>query len=195
MGAWNKNCYSEDRVRVEVNPKVVANFLADQNNGLAPLPVQFTNTSSNAYFFVWDFGELSSGSIDKDPSYVYKEDGRFKVTMIASDSLGCSDTVFAQITVNSLDVLFTPNAFTPNGDGLNDVFAPTYNPNRFEFLEMKIFNRWGVVIHETRMPGGEWWNGKINGNPEPAGIFTYAISARDKKGRSYELNGTVTLLR
>ena len=195
LGAWNKNCYSEDRVRVEVNPKVVANFLTDQNNGLAPFPVQFTNTSTNGYFFVWDFGELSSGSIDKDPSYVYKEDGRFKVTMIASDSLGCSDTVFAQITVNSLDVLFTPNAFTPNGDGLNDVFAPTYNPNRFEFIEMKIFNRWGVVVHETRMPGGEWWNGKINGNPEPAGIFTYSISARDKKGRSYELNGTVTLLR
>jgi hypothetical protein len=45
------------------------------------------------------------------------------------------------------------------------------------------------------LPGGEWWNGKINGNPEPPGIFTYSISARDKKGRSYELNGPVTLLR
>jgi gliding motility-associated-like protein len=91
--------------------------------------------------------------------------------------------------------LFAPNAFSPNNDGLNDVFAPTYNPNRFEFLEMKIFNRWGVIIHETKMPGGEWWNGKINGNPEPPGIFSYTISARDKKGKMYELTGTVTLLR
>jgi len=195
LAAWNKSCYSEDRVRVEVNPPVVANFTADNYLGLAPLPVQFTNTSTNGYFFVWDFGEVGGGSIEKDPNYIYTEDGKFTVTMIASDSLGCSDTVSTSIVVNSIDALFAPNAFSPNNDGLNDVFAPTYNPNRFEFLEMKIFNRWGVVIHETKMPGGEWWNGKINGNPEPPGIFSYTISARDKKGKMYELTGTVTLLR
>ena len=195
LGAWNKNCYSEDRVRVEVNPKVTANFLADPLQGLAPLPVQFTNTSTNAFFYTWDFGEIGAGSTDKDPNYVYTEDGKFLVTLIAEDSLGCSDTISTSITVNSLDVLFAPNAFSPNNDGLNDVFSPTYNPNRFEFLEMKIFNRWGVVVYETKMPGGAWWDGKINGNPEPPGIFTFTLFGRDKKGRSYEINGTVTLLR
>ncbi|MCG9879671.1 MAG: gliding motility-associated C-terminal domain-containing protein [Bacteroidia bacterium] len=195
LGAWNKYCYAEDKARVEVNPKVVANFTSNPTSGLAPLPVQFSNQSSNAYFFIWDFGDLSAGSVEKDPLHTYLEDGRFDVTLIASDSLGCSDTTFGVINVNSIDALFLPNAFTPNGDGLNDFFVPIYNQNRFEFLEMKIFNRWGVVVFETKMPGGEWWNGKINGTPEPPGIFSYTVSARDKKGKSYEQNGTVTLIR
>lgn len=195
LGAWNKYCYAEDKVRVEVNPKVVANFTSNPSSGLAPLPVQFTNLSSNAYFFIWDFGDLSAGSVEKDPLHTYTEDGKFDVTLIVSDSLGCSDTTSGVINVNTVDALFLPNAFTPNGDGLNDVFEPTYNKNRFEFLEMTIFNRWGVVVFETKMPGGEWWNGKINGTPEPPGIFSYTVTARDKKGRSYERNGTVTLIR
>jgi hypothetical protein len=45
------------------------------------------------------------------------------------------------------------------------------------------------------MPGGSWWDGKINGVPEPAGIFAFTAFARDKKGKSYEINGTVALIR
>ena len=195
LEAWNGACYNNDGVMVEVNPPVVASFTPSVNNGLAPLPITFYNSSSHGYFNNWDFGELGAGSTDREPTYVFNNDGIFTVTLIASDSSGCSDTTEAKITVTSIEAIFAPSAFTPDGNGLNDVFEFKYNPNRFEFVEMTIFNRWGVKVFETKMPGGTWWDGKINGEPEPPGIFTYVGYAKDKKGKSYELNGTISLVR
>jgi gliding motility-associated-like protein len=195
LEAWNGTCYSSDAMLVEVNPPVVASFTANPNSGLAPLSVTFNNSSSYGYFSTWDFGELGAGSTDRDPTYIYNNDGIFTVILIASDSLGCSDTTEAKITVTTIEAIFAPSAFTPDGNGLNDVFEFKYNPNRFEFVEMSIFNRWGVKVFETKMPGGTWWDGKINGVPEPPGIFTYVGYAKDKKGKSYELNGNISLVR
>ncbi|OYU94263.1 MAG: hypothetical protein CFE21_16890 [Bacteroidetes bacterium B1(2017)] len=195
LNAWNNYCYMSDTLVVKANPKVVAAFNADPSSGIAPLPVVFTNKSSNGYFFDWDLGEIGAFSNDENPTYTYKNEGVYNVLLTVKDSLGCTDTISKTIRVNVIETLFAPDAFTPNNDGLNDVFAFTYSPNRFEYVEVEIFNRWGVKVFETKMPGGAWWDGKINGSPEPPGIFTYYATARDKKGKSYELSGTVTLIR
>ncbi|MDZ4668158.1 MAG: LamG-like jellyroll fold domain-containing protein [bacterium] len=195
LAAWNGVCYNEAKTLVEVNPPVVASFTADPVNGLAPLAVNFTNSSSNGYFSDWDFGEIGANSSERNPSYTYLNDGIYTVILVASDSLGCTDTSSAKITVTSVEAIFAPTAFTPDGNGLNDVFAFKYNPSRFEIVEMTIFNRWGVQVFATKMPGGTWWDGKINGVPEPPGIFTYVGYAKDKKGKAYELNGTISLIR
>lgn len=195
LGAWNGNCYNFDVALVEVNPPVNASFVADPNQGLAPLPVQFTNSSTNAISYDWYFGEPGGTSTDKDPFYIYKNDGIYIVKLTVQDDLGCEDTSSAIINVRIVESLQAPTAFTPNGDGLNDVFAFVYAPNRFEYLEVVIFNRWGTKVFESKMPGGSWWDGKINGVPEPAGIFAFTAFARDKKGKSYEINGTVALIR
>ncbi|MBP7511825.1 MAG: gliding motility-associated C-terminal domain-containing protein [Bacteroidia bacterium] len=195
LEAWNGSCYNYDEMLVEVNPPVVASFTPNPDRGLAPLPVSFNNSSSYGYFSNWDFGDLGAGSTDQNPTYIYANDGIYTVTLVASDSLGCTDTTTAKITVTSIEAIFAPSAFTPDGNGLNDVFQFKYNPNRFEFVELSIYNRWGVMVFETRMPGGIWWDGKVNGVPEPPGIFTYVGYAKDKKGKSYELNGTISLVR
>jgi gliding motility-associated-like protein len=195
LGAWNGNCYNYDVAFVEVNPPVNASFKADPNQGLAPLPVQFTNNSSNAISYDWDFGEAGGTSTEKDPLYIYKNDGIYTVKLTVLDDLGCEDTTTATINVRVIESLQAPTAFTPNGDGLNDNFAFVYAPNRFEFLEVAIFNRWGVKVFESKMPGGTWWDGKVNGIPEPPDIYTYTAVAKDKKGKSYELNGTIALVR
>ncbi|MCF8254994.1 MAG: gliding motility-associated C-terminal domain-containing protein [Bacteroidia bacterium] len=195
LSAWNNYCYSSDTVIVNVNPKVVASFQPDPISGIAPLPVTFQNNSQNAYFYTWLFDDIGSGSNDVSPTFTYNSEGVFTIFLTAKDSLGCWDTSSAIVTVKTVETIFAPNAFTPNNDGVNDVFALVYDANKFENVEMKIFNRWGVQVFENKMPGSTWWDGKINGNPEPPGIFTYYVLAKDKKGKSYSLTGTVAIVR
>lgn len=193
--AKNGYCYAKDTVFVHVMPKITANFNPTPNNGLAPLPVFFQNLSVNGNTYAWDFGDGLGTSTDKEPNYVYISDGIFRASLKVTDSLGCMDTTSALINVIVKETLFIPSAFTPNGDGLNDIFAVIYSPSRFEFVEMSVYNRWGVKVFDTKLPGGNWWDGKVNGVAEPPGIFTYNVVARDKKGKSYELNGTIALVR
>jgi gliding motility-associated-like protein len=195
LNAWNNYCYNSDTVVVDVNPKIVAKFQALPDNGIAPLKVNFVNSSQNGNFYFWEFGEAGASGHDKDTSYTYYNEGVFNVKLTVKDSLGCSDTTSTTVRVIVNETIFAPSAFTPNGDGLNDEFAFKFAESRFEFLELSIYNRWGVKVFETKMPGGTWWDGKINGQPEPPGIFTFYAIAKDKKGKSYELSGTVAIVR
>ncbi len=195
LSAWNGHCYSSDTMTVSVNPKVVAAFNAIPSNGFAPLPVTFNNTSLNAYFYTWDFDNNGDTDTAKNPTYIFNAEGRYFVLLLAKDSLGCFDTVSYPIDIQEKENIFMPNAFSPNGDGLNDRFEPTYNPSKFEYVEYQIFNRWGVQIFSTKVPLGLWWDGKTSGLAEPAGVFTYVGFAKDLKGKIYELNGSVTLIR
>ena len=195
LNAWNGYCYKSDTVFVDMSPKITAKFSADPSFGLAPLIVNFTNQSTNGNFYEWNFGDLSAISNDENTTHTYTDEGNYNALFTVKDSMGCIDTTSLTIHVIIKDTIFVPNAFTPNGDGLNDQFVPILSIGRFEFLELAIFNRWGVQVFETKMPGGTWWDGKINGTPEPPGIFTYHIEARDKKGKSYEFTGTVAIVR
>ncbi len=195
LNAWNGHCYSSDTMTVSVNPKVLAKFSASPQSGFAPLPVTFTNLSTNAYFYVWDFGDNGATDTATNPTYTFNAEGRYTVLLLARDSSGCFDTISLPITIQEKESIFMPNAFTPNGDGLNDRFEPTYNAIKFEYVEYQIFNRWGVEIFKTKIPSGAAWDGKVNGLAEPSGVFTYVGFAKDLKGKIYELKGSVTLIR
>jgi gliding motility-associated-like protein len=88
--------------------------------------------------------------------------------------------------------IFIPSAFSPNNDGLNDVFEVK---GRFQNnFSLVILNRWGQVIFESRDPK-QGWDGKMNGSEVPMGVYAYRLSAIDEQGLRYEKSGTVTLLR
>ncbi|MEZ4827443.1 MAG: PKD domain-containing protein [Bacteroidia bacterium] len=88
--------------------------------------------------------------------------------------------------------LFTPNAFTPNNDGHNDVFM-VYMPN-ISNGQMSIFNRWGQLLYRTTdLSAG--WDGTYNGAPVPEGVYVYAIEGVGVDGSSIGRTGTVTLIR
>jgi gliding motility-associated-like protein len=157
--------------------------------------VQFTNNSLNAHFYTWTFGPIGASSTLKDPAYTYTEKGFFTVKLTVEDSTGCIDTISKTVNVDIIASLFAPNAFTPNNDGDNDVFAFTYTASEFEYLEYRVFNRWGVEIFATRMPGGQWWNGTDGTNPAPPDTYTYVMSAKDKYGKKYKLTGSIFLMR
>ena len=88
--------------------------------------------------------------------------------------------------------IFVPTAFSPNGDGLNDVFEVK---GRFQNnFSLVILNRWGQIVFESKDPK-HGWDGKMNGKEAPIGVYAYRLSAIDETGKKYEKTGTVTLVK
>jgi gliding motility-associated-like protein len=96
--------------------------------------------------------------------------------------------------------MFIPNAFTPNDDGLNDVFNVTaisiFNLTGASMtdFELKIYNRWGSLIFQSN-DINKGWDGTFNGKPVPVGVYMYTVAASGLDHTDYNLGGTVTLLR
>lgn len=94
--------------------------------------------------------------------------------------------------VDTTTRLFVPNAFTPNGDGLNEFFI--IRGMGINDFNLKIFNRWGNLLFEsTNMDKS--WDGTFNGDPVSAGVYVYLISYRDYRGKYKEVSGHVTVFR
>lgn len=89
-----------------------------------------------------------------------------------------------------------PNAFTPNGDGINDYFFPRqYLTNGVSSFTLSIYNRWGEKVFETSNTNGRGWDGKFNGVAQPDGVYIYQINLTYKNGRSDKYSGNITLIR
>jgi len=89
--------------------------------------------------------------------------------------------------------LMIPNAFSPNGDGNNDVFKILNFTNQ-TLIEFKVFNRWGTVVFKTENPK-EGWDGKYKNTAQPMGVYGYAIRIVYPEGIENTYKGTVTLIR
>jgi gliding motility-associated-like protein len=113
---------------------------------------------------------------------------RIKVTSSNPAEISYSNKIV--ITQNFSALI--PTAFSPNNDGLNDVFA--VKGKFIQTLKLQIYNRWGQVIFESKNPN-EGWNGKINGQEAPVGTYIYSVIAQDLNGNSIQRKGSVTLIK
>ncbi len=104
-----------------------------------------------------------------------------------------SDLVQVPIEVLLTLELIVPNAFTPNGDGHNDVFR-IKNPGLVKTFEMRIFNRWGQLMFSTKDPY-QGWTGMTGGQISPAGVYVWGIHYTDITGKQSDRRGTVLLVR
>lgn len=114
-------------------------------------------------------------------------------TLTVVDANGCTMWDTVTIFVESIDDVFIPNAFSPNGDGVNDVFYIV--PFGLTDLEnFVIVNRWGEVVFRTN-DFSQGWDGRVNGTPQPLGTYVYFISGFDYKGDPVTRQGNITLVR
>jgi gliding motility-associated-like protein len=89
-------------------------------------------------------------------------------------------------------LFYIPNAFSPNGNNLNELFGPvTSNLKTFRFA---IYNRWGEKLYETNQPGKDW-DGTFKGVPSPQGVYMYTAEFTDFTDKPYQMKGTFHLLR
>ncbi|GAA4750814.1 hypothetical protein GCM10023229_34450 [Flavisolibacter ginsenosidimutans] len=89
--------------------------------------------------------------------------------------------------------IFVPTAFTPNGDGMNDILRPVLMGIK-QLTYFRIYNRWGQLLHETRIASAEW-DGKVGGVPQPSGVVVWIAEGIGSDGRIYTRKGTSVLIR
>lgn len=141
----------------------------------------------------WSFGD-GNASKEKDPIHIFEAAGNFEVTLTAYDIYGCSSIEKNIIQVNApLEFITIPNAFTPNGDGLNDSFIPKLRAVT-EF-SMTIFNTWGEKIYSTSSLESSGWDGTHQGQASPPGNYLYQITYISRDGEQFTKTGGVTLIR
>ena len=181
---------------IQANPNPDARLEADPWITTMDTPeIDFSNLSesdSTIVDFLWDFGDGSTSN-EENPSHTYQNPGNYDVTLYVETVNGCADTTIGKVALTEEVKLFFPNAFTPNGDGINDVFeikgTPVTNFNLY------IYDRWGKEIWSTHNFETRWDGTDFNGKPVPADTYIYVISGTDYMKRDLNLKGTVTVVR
>ncbi len=151
---------------------------------------QFMDASERALGWNWIFDTLSIPDIRPASTYVFSDTGSHEVTLIVEDQYGCFDTLTQSVGVVPLQTYFLPNAFTPNGDGLNDVFVGVGLTDYLLDFRMNIFDRWGGLIFSSKDAQGGW-----DGGSAPAGVYVYTVQYRVPRGERTEMRGEVVLVR
>jgi gliding motility-associated-like protein len=113
--------------------------------------------------------------------------------IVTANNQGCVDTASVFVRLRLPDGQYAiPNAFTPNGDGKNDVFLPYFPTGSGLVLkEMRVYNRWGALVYN----GTTGWDGTFNGKPQQAGTFIYYIVVEQPSKTTEGKQGSVTLIR
>ena len=159
--------------------------------------IQFTNQTNDKDSIVswlWNFGASGDSNTSNaiDPFHRYADTGTYRATLMVMSNHGCTDSVAHDVVIGPNFTLFFPNAFTPNGDGLNEVFFAkgTYVKD----FEMYIYDRWGMkLFHTTNI--NEGWDGKVNGSICQEDVYVYVATASDVSGNTHQFAGRVTLLK
>ncbi|HLP19798.1 MAG TPA: PKD domain-containing protein [Chitinophagales bacterium] len=114
--------------------------------------------------------------------------------LFAIDQYGCLSIDSVLITVIPYTVLDIPTAFSPDGNGVNDVFRIVRYLNIDNLIELAVYNRWGnKVFSTTNIEQG--WDGRYNEEPQPLGVYVWMVSADAKDGERIVKKGNVTLVR
>ncbi len=116
-----------------------------------------------------------------------------QIKLIATNKNGCIDTTELNIIINACCKIDIPNAFSPNGDGLNDNFAPI-NYGRIKSYDLLIFNRFGETVFRTSDINA-LWDGSFKGKPSDVGVYFYYLKGKCFDDSDFIRKGEVTLLR
>jgi gliding motility-associated-like protein len=184
-------CTATSTVTV-VQGSISAAFTPDPSTGPTPLTVNFTDHSTGATTYAWDFGDVTNNtSTSVNPTHVYTT-GTYTVVLTVSSGV-CTATATAVIVVEDGLSLEIPNVFTPNADGANDVFS--IKSTGVKEISLQIFNRWGQKLHELTGPKASWDGLTPAGASCPEGTYFYFVKAKGFDDKEIEQHGTVNLFR
>ncbi|MFH0867133.1 MAG: PKD domain-containing protein [Bacteroidota bacterium] len=187
-------CILDTIIHIDAYNWTVADFIYNPTNPSLVNPiVVFQDQSTNVVSWYWNFGDGNVSTV-QNPVNIYQQSGSYIITLITSNDAGCPDTTNKTIYVSPKDLIKFPDAFTPNGDGSNDEFLPFYSGS-FDWIEFRIFNRWGEMVFETT-DITQGWDGTFKGEPQQEATFSYYILAKPTNSENTCLiKGTVTLVR
>jgi len=159
--------------------------------------VWFLNLSTGSDQWLWSFGDMANSiSTIENPTFIYPDTGTYVVSLVATSNLGCKDTSSQELAVLPMLTFYIANSFTPNGDGINDIFLPiTMGIEPVGYL-MKIYNRWGQLAFSTDNPNRGWEGFDFKrSREEPTGAYSWQIKFKDHDSKTVTRSGTVVLVR
>lgn len=184
-----------------IKPSPTAAFMPEGDDftlNVAEVTVYFTNYSTGAYYYYWNFDDSLSAfneSILVDPMFTFTRSGDYTVTLVATGDNDCSSVATMVITIDEPSTFFIPNAFTPDGDGVNDLFTPKGLGFELENYSMRIYDRRGRIVFMTTTPGDSWDGKNKSGNVCPMDTYICIVKFKTLEGEYKEYVSPVTLIR
>lgn len=190
-------CRDSAKIVMEVRPHPVADFYPDSIALQLPdTTMEFWNNSLHSVpdSSWWDFDNGYTVDNEYNAVGVFQDSGLFDVQLLVMNELGCKDSIIIPFRVWEQETFFIQTAFTPNGDGINDVFE--IKQKGITDWHILIFDRWGKLTWETR-DVNEFWDGTHmeSGLPVQQGAYSYQINLTWYTGKQFSKMGTITIFR
>ncbi len=183
---------------LQIKPRPIAGFhLENEAMNMIQSTVEVdSDASSDVHQWVYDMGDgqLIAG---EDIQHEYSAHGQYTITQYVENPFGCRDTAHSNVHVAPVLLIYTPNAFTPDGNGNNDVFRPIITGTEVLEYTLKVFDRWGRLVFETADVEGSWNGQWMNsGDILKDGVYNWVMTIRSVDQPVLDTRtGTVTLLK
>ncbi|MBK7553793.1 MAG: gliding motility-associated C-terminal domain-containing protein [Flavobacteriales bacterium] len=132
-----------------------------------------------------------------DPVVLFPEtdEATYPVWLHVTNQYGCPDSVMKLVFIEGVFSVYVPNAFTPDGDGINDTFGPLGQGISDKDFAFTVFDRWGEAIFKTNDPA-TWWEGTSGGTQAMQGVYAWRLDLVDRyRNLDRQYYGHVTLVR
>jgi gliding motility-associated-like protein len=160
--------------------------------------LEFINRTEGGLYYHWNFANLGQAS-SEDTVFTFPiQSGIYPTTLIATNQYGCADSITKNIHIKDKVLFYIPNAFTPDGDGFNDVWFPRGTGYHKDSYHLRIFNRWGDVVFESRDDSQAWAGDSSFGEYYfvQDGVYTYIIEVRDLQNDvTHRITGSIMVFR
>lgn len=193
-------CVGTTSATVMAYPVPKADFIATpQPTSILEPNIQFIDYTSNAIVnqWSWDFGVPASytdTSSLQNPQHLYTDTGYYAVYLVVQTAYGCKDSTVKIIHIEDDYELFVPNAFSPNGDGVNEVFLPIMTGVVADSYRLWIFDRWGnLTFHTTNLYKG--WDGTKRGDVVQEDVYVWKIELKTTTGLKKTAHGQVSVVK
>lgn len=186
----NAGCRDTFAIDVDIVDPPIADFVYTVVPTCEGLLATFEDLSSGAQNYLWNFGDGTTDTT-QNPTHVFIYNNTLTTTLITTNSFGCTDTITSSQPVLDFTDYYQitiPNVFTPNGDGVNDVYEIPMNGLFEDCMKFSVYNRWGKILYES---DGVTilWDGKYNGEKIPNGVYYYILSIN-----GIDFKGNMTIL-
>lgn len=179
-------------VSIKAVDKPEAGFVSDADEYFKDRPVSFVYSGKRSDNVSWRVEKSNLSLNNKHNLNVrFIDTGDAFIQLFSVNEFGCRDSITRLINVKD-EQLYFPNAFTPNGDGLNELFKP--GGTGIRSYRLRVFNSWGDLVFESTETR-EGWDGKVDGHHAPTGTYVYQCDAIGNSGKTHAFNGNITLLR
>ncbi len=189
----------ESLVDVWENPYAAFTYSPNAQITVENTEVEFNNTSINGYSWSWNFGDASSFSAEENPTHTFPAEGNqtYTISLTVESEHGCIDVTQHTILIEEVLIFYVPNAFTPDGNDLNNEFKPVFTAGFDPYdYHLTIFNRWGEMMFESYNVAGGWDGTYANNGLAEDGVYIWQVEFGDTNSDKRTIErGHVSMLR